>query len=87
MKDNQGGGLAEGRGVFLSLLDGLARVGCEPWCINVPRRAPVAAISQWAATRTGKIGGLERTRVGLHTFHARPVRTAPGYCDGLHVRW
>ena len=87
MKDNQGGGLTEVRGGLLGLLDVLACVGCEPWCSKVPCRSPVAVIYQWAATRTGTIGGPERTRVGLHTFHARPVRTALRYCDRLHVRW
>ena len=77
-----GGGLTEGRGGFLVLLDFLNHVGCEPWCSRVPCRFPVATIFRWAATCTGLIGGPSRKCVGLHTLHARLVRTALGYCEG-----
>ena len=82
MKDDRGDGLAEDRGGFLGLLDGFDHVGREPWCSRGPRRALVAEIIRWAATRTGTIGGPAWTGVGLHALHARPVRTALGCREG-----
>ena len=82
MKDNKGVGLTEGRGGFLGLLYVLTRVGREPWCGRGPRRDLVAVIYQCADTHTGKIGGLARICVGLHTLHSRLLRTALEYHDG-----
>ena len=77
-----GYGLPEGRGGLLVLIDGLYHMVSDPWCSRGPRRAPVAAIFRWAATRIGTIGGPSRTGVGLHALHARTVRTALGYREG-----
>ena len=75
-------GLVEDWGGLLGLIDGFTHVDREPWCSRAPRRALIAAIIRWAATRTGMVGGLAWTGVGLHTLHARPLCTAPGCCEG-----
>ena len=66
----------------MGLLDGLAHVSREPWCSRGPRRALVAAIFRWSATRTGTIGSTVWTGVGLRTLHARTVHTALEYREG-----
>ena len=43
-KKTRGGGLTDGRGVFLGLLDVFTHVDREPWCSRGPCRAPVVAI-------------------------------------------
>ena len=63
----------------MGLLDGLDRVVREPWYSRGPRKAPIAAISLWAATRTGTIGDPSWTCVGLHAVYAQLVRTSLGY--------
>ena len=82
MKDNRDDGIAEGWFGCWVLLDGLAHVGRDNWCSRGPRRSLVAAIFRSSANRTGKIGGPERTCVGLHRLHARPVRISLGYFEG-----
>ena len=57
-------------------------IGCEPWCSRGPRRTPVATIFLWSAPCTGTIGSPVWKCIGLHTLHARPVRTSLGYCEG-----
>ena len=66
----------------MGLLDGLDRVVREPWYSRGPRKAPIAAISLWAATRTGTIGDPSWTCVGLHAVYAQLVRTSLGYREG-----
>ena len=82
MKDNRGNGLAEDQGSFFGLLGGFAHVGREPGCRRAPRRALVAAIIRWEATRTQTNGGPAWTGVGLPALHTRPVRTAMGCREG-----
>ena len=73
-----GGGLKEGRGGFLGILDVFTHVGCEPLCSRGPCKTPVAAIFQWETDHAGTIGGPEWTGVCLHALHAWPVRTSLG---------
>ena len=86
MKDDRGDGLAEVRGGFLGLLSGFSHIGCEPWCSRDPRRALVAAIIRWAATRTGTIGTPTWMGIGLHALHALSASTTLGCCEGYRPR-
>ena len=76
-----GGGMAEGWGGFLGLLDILSHFGHDRWFSRGPYRASVAAIFRWATVRAGKIGGLLWIGVGLYALQARPVCTALGCCE------
>ena len=82
MKYDRGDGLAEGRGGFLGLLNGLSHVGREPWCIRGLRRDQVLETIRWSATRTGTIIGPAQTCVGLYALHSQPVHTSLGVTGG-----
>ena len=66
----------------MGLLNVSAHVGHDPYISRVLRRPPVENVFGWVIACTGVIGGPARTCFGLHKFHARPVRTAPGDCEG-----
>ena len=82
--------MKEGWGGLLVLLNVFSHVGCASWCSRGPCRALVAEIFRWATARAGKIGGPAWTGVGLHAFHAHPVRIAMGcrerYRSGGYVK-
>ena len=86
--NNWGGGMAEGLGGFLGLLDVSAHVGHDRWCSRGPCRAPVAEIFQWENDRAGTIGGPAWKCVGLHALKFKPVHTSLGcrerYRSGGH---
>ena len=92
MGDNTGDGLTKDWGIIGGLLDVSVHVGHAPWgsrgTLPHPRwrisgMSLVAEITQWEDTHTISIGCPARTYLDPDTFHARLVRVAPAYLEGL----